>query len=71
MKFLATYADSAFTGIGILEIAYDVNDRVKVVAFHGDTYSRPTWHKLKENSKGDLYFVKYRRRYYLKDMMRS
>lgn len=44
---------------------------VKVIVFHGDTYSRPTWHKLKENSKGDLYFIKYRRRYYLKDMMKS
>lgn len=44
--------------------------RVKVIAFRGDTYSRPTWHKLKANSKGELYFTKFRRRYYLKDMMR-
>ena len=43
---------------------------VKVITFHGAIYSRPTWHKLKENSKGELYFTKYRRRYYLKDMMR-
>lgn len=43
---------------------------VKVITFHGAIYSRPTWHKLKENSNGELYFTKYRRRYYLKDMMR-
>ena len=43
---------------------------VKVITFHGAIYSRPRWHKLKENSKGELYFTKYRRRYYLKDMMR-
>lgn len=43
---------------------------VKCIAFNGEEQTRPTWHKLHENKAGDLYFTKYGRRYYLKDMQR-
>lgn len=69
MNFIATYADSAFTGIGILDTACNVDDRVKVVAFRVDHYTRPTWHKIYCNSKGQ-YFIKYNHRYYLSEFLR-
>lgn len=69
MDFIATYADSAFTGLGILDIAYGIDDRVKVVAFSIDHYTHPTWHKIYCSNKGQ-YFVKYHRRYYLSDFLR-
>lgn len=64
------------SGVAILEpTAENYEDAfsdgyVKAIAFNGDTYSRPTWHKLKENREGDLYFTKYGRRYYLNAMIR-
>ena len=41
---------------------------VKAVYFSGKFCSRTTWHRLKENVAGKLYFVKFGKRYYLDDM---
>ena len=69
-KPLAIYALSAFMGIGIYE--YDsTEERMLVAALFEDKRSKLTWCKLYTNKAGYSYFIKYGRRYYLHEMLRT
>ena len=69
-KPLAIHALSAFTGIGIYE--YDsTEERMLVAALFEDKRSKLTWCKLYTNKAGNSYFIKYGRRYYLHEMLRT
>ena len=47
------------------------NERVKTVYSDGETYTRPTWCKVRYDKQGEAYFIKSHHRFYLKDAIRT
>lgn len=66
-KFIATFADSAFSGIGILSI--DDDFVVACNEFNGKR-ERATKSKIRYDAHGTAYFVKNKRRYFISDFLR-
>ena len=71
MHSIATISITNCFALLIIDIDTGINERVKTVLYDGDTYTRPTWSKLRYDKQGDIYFIKYHRRYYLKEAMRT
>lgn len=59
-----------FGGLAIMEIEYGIDDYVCVCENYGDGYKRLTKNKIHYNAKGNPYFVRYGKRYYLDQFMR-
>ena len=57
-------------GIAVMEIMYDIDDYVMVCDNYGDGYKNITKNVIKYNAKGEQYFVRYGKRYYLKDFIK-
>lgn len=72
-KYIAVYNDSAFTGIGIIDIGYNyiLNNFVKCQSFTDEVAFPVCTCKVYQNAKGENYFIHYRRRYYLKNFIRT
>lgn len=70
MEIYGVYGITNCFALLIIDIKYDIEDYVKVVLYDGETYTRPTWCKVRYNAHGEAYFIKYKRRYYLKDIER-
>mgnify|MGYP004618452611 CR=1 FL=1 len=71
MKSIATISITNCFTLLIIDIDTDFEGRVKTALYDGDTYTRPTWSKLRYDKQGNIYFIKYHRRYYLKEAMRT
>ena len=59
-----------FGGLAIMEIEYGIDDYVIVCDNYGDGYKNLTRNKLRYNTKGNAYFVRNGRRWYLDQFMR-
>jgi hypothetical protein len=70
MEIYGVYSITNCFSLIIIDIKYDIEDYVKVALCNGETYTRPTWCKVRYNAHGEAYFIKYKRRYYLKDIER-
>ena len=72
-KYIATYAFTMMSGIGIIRIEGDYCYNRYVVSFYDD--SKPKYpiikNKIFYNAKGEPYIVKNRVRLYLSDFMRT
>lgn len=68
MEIYGVYSITNCFALLIIDIKYDIEDYVKVVLYDGETYTRPTWCKVRYNAHGEAYFIKYNSRYYLKDI---
>lgn len=70
-KFIGVLCLSNNLGIGILEIIYDTEDKVKYQYVVGDNVKRPTTAKIRYNKNGDPYFTSFNRKYYLNEFIRT
>lgn len=57
-------------GIAIMEIENGIDDYVYVCDNYGNGYENITKNLIRYNAKGEPYFVRYRKRYYLKDFIK-
>lgn len=71
-NYIAVYSDSAFTGIGIIDLNYNYNlgNFVKCQSFTDEVIYPVCICKVYQNAKGENYFIHYRRRHYLKNFIR-
>lgn len=67
-KYKAVYNDSAFTGIGIIDIEYGVDD-VCINEYFSSTERRKARNKIYYNKEGRAYIIKYGTKYYLDEFM--
>ena len=70
MEIYGVYCITNCFSLVIIDIKHDIDDYVKVALYDGETYTRPTWCKVRYNAHGEAYFIKYNCRYYLKDIER-
>lgn len=56
-------------GLAVMDIEYGIEDYVHVTDNYGDGYKNLTKNKIHYNAKGDGYFVRNGRRWYLKEFM--
>ena len=66
---LAMLSLSAFYALGIFD-THDVQDEVLVAFYNDEERGRFSWCKLYENAKGEVFFKKFGKRYYLKDFLK-
>lgn len=57
-------------GLAIMEIEYDIDDYVYVCDNYGDGYKNITKNMIRYNAKGNAYFVRNGKRWYLDQFMR-
>lgn len=69
-KYIATYNDTAFSGIGIIGIEHGVDEKVVYQTIVGNTVSKINKTKIYYTSKGKPYFNVYNKRYKLDDFMK-
>ena len=59
-----------FGGLAITEIVYGINDYVRVCDCYGDGYKNIRKHIIKHNAKGEPYFTRNKKRFYLNEFMK-
>ncbi len=64
-KAIAYYADSAFTGILILDIEYSINDFVIFCDEINGKRQKVLKSQIRYNKQSQPYFIHYKQRYYL------
>ena len=69
-KFIAALPVSNFGGLGIISIEHGIDDMVTTAFDFGDGLENKSTAKIRYNASGEDYFIKFGRRYYLKDFMR-
>ncbi len=69
-KFIATFADSAFSGVGILSIENGAEDIVIACNEINGKRGRATKSKIRYDAHGTAYFIKNNRRYILSDFLK-
>lgn len=57
-------------GLAVMEFEHGVDTYVYIADHYGDDYKNITRNKIYHNAKGNPYFVRYGKRYYLNDFMR-
>lgn len=67
-KYKAVYNDSAFTGIGIIDIEYGIED-ICVNEYFSSTERRRAKNKIYTDKDGRNYIKKYGTKYYLDEFM--
>lgn len=60
-----------FGGVAIMKIEHGIEDYIVSTENYGEGYIRPSKSKVRYNRKGEPYFMRYGRRYYLKEFMRA
>ena len=66
-KPIATQAITAYVGMGIFEIRYAVDDKIKVAWLYENERSAYRWLKIRYDVEGDAYIFMDGERRYLKD----
>lgn len=69
-NIIEVYGIANTSGIAIFDIIHDVDDYVVSALFYGDKQLRTTINKIRTDSSGRSYFIKYGRRCYLDEFMR-
>ena len=64
---IATYRMGAWYAIGVFEISYDTDDKVKAAWINSYERSRYHWYKIHYDCEGDDYIFMGGERRYLKD----
>jgi hypothetical protein len=68
--YIATYAETAFSGIGIVEVD-PYGDWVKVQHYTDNEVSPTSTCQLHQDGGGNWYFHTYHTKYYLSEFMRT
>ena len=69
-NFIAVCPMSNFGGLGIISIEHGINDTVTTAFDFGNGMENISTAKIRYNAKGEDYFIKFGRRYYIRDFMR-
>lgn len=67
---VSVYNITASNGIKILDIIYDVNDKVKYCWFNDKGDEKPKIAQIYVNNKGDSYFKVNGKRYYIHEFIK-
>lgn len=70
-NFIAVKGIANDAGIGIVSINYGINDTITSVFQYGEKQKKPTTAKIRYSAAGDPYFMKYGRREYLNEYMKT
>lgn len=70
-KPVGTLCLNNFGGLAIMEIEHGIDDYVVVTDNYGNGYENITRNKIRYNAKGNPYFVRNNRRWYLNQFMRG
>ena len=63
-KPIATYAITAYMGIGIFDIKYEIDDYVKTAYIMGDERTSFVWAKIRYTQFGRPYFIRLGKQHY-------
>lgn len=66
-EILAAMADTAFSGLVILQYAFGINDKAQVAYMIEGNLGRARWYKVYYATRKGAYIVRHHRRYYLAD----
>lgn len=69
-NIIAAYILGNDSGIAIFDIVHGIDNYVVAALIYGEKQSKMTKNKVYYNQKGESYFIKYRKRYYLNNFMR-
>ena len=69
-NFIAVCPMSNFGGLGIISINYGINDTITTAFDFGNGMKNISTAKIRTNAKSEDYFIKFGRRYYIRDFMR-
>ena len=69
-NFIAVCTMSNFGGLGIISIEHGINDKVTTAFDFGNGIENISTAKIRTNAKGEDYFIKFGRRYYIREFMR-
>lgn len=70
-KFLAILPMSNWGGLGIISIEYGIEDKVTTAFDFGNGMENISTDKIRTNAKGEDYFIKFGRRHYIREFMRT
>lgn len=68
--YIATLSESAFHGLGIIDIEHGIDDKVVFQPFAGEKVLRKRSAFVRYSAGGRPYFVHAKTRYYLSEFMR-
>ena len=68
-KYIAVLSESAFSGLGIVDIQYGVEDYC-IVEYFSPNGVRRTKNKIYMDSQGNSFIKKFNKRYYLNQFLR-
>jgi len=68
-NFIAVYVMSNWGGLGIISMG-STGDSVKTAFDFGNGMENISTAKIRYSARGDGYFIKFGKRYYLRDFMR-
>lgn len=69
-NFIAICTMSNWGGLGIISIEYGIEDKVTTAFDFGNGIRNKSTATIRTSAKGEDYFIKFGRKYYLKDFMR-
>ncbi len=69
-KFIAIHPMSNWGGLGIISIEHGIDDTITTAFDFGDGIKNISTAKIRYNAQGEDYFIKFGRRYYMRDFMR-
>lgn len=69
-NFIAVCTMSNFGGLGIISIEYGIEDKITTAFDFGNGMENISTAKIRYNAQGEDYFIKFGKRYYLRDFMR-
>lgn len=69
-KYIAVYPLGTSVGVGIIEIEHGVDDYA-VTEFYGSGKRYVRKNKIQVTAKGEQYIMKYGRKYYIKDFIKT
>jgi hypothetical protein len=69
--FVAIYTESAFSGIGIYDFEYGIEDYAITSYFHNDKIERKRKNKINYDNDGNAYIMKNRQKYCLNEFMKK
>ena len=68
--YIAILSESAFHGLGIIDIEHGIEDKVIFQPFSDDKVLRKRSAVIRYSASGQPYFIHAKTRYYLSDFMR-
>lgn len=69
-QIIGYYSDSAFSTYLLVDIKYDIEDKIGIIRQIDATYSKLVWHKVYYTKCGYPYIICYKHKLFLMDFIR-